>query len=454
MTARLSVIKKRLLIFDKKTILLAVLFSSFCYLVSADEGLVQTAPNVEDIKKSLTLLLGIIAIPVIIGGFFVARSIYRNTIGKKFQTTLLEDFKKVAEGYEKAGKYVSAAVIYEKRLKDIKKAVVLYEKGGDLRKAAELYSILGMSEKTKEMHIKDGNIDAAAQVLLSDGKFEEAAKMYAKAGKKIDAAIALEKAGHMLAASKAYREAGEYRKAAELLEGEGMTKEAVEMFGVSLRDKEMNAENVQDFYTYALKLEKINDKKKAVEVYKAIDAFNPTYIDVRERLHALTVSPERERDLEGKVTLRGFMKNGRIEPKLCLKLWLQILKVLQDEYKKGRKYGLITPENILFDSNNNVSFLKGKPTSAYISPEQSRGASADLGSDIYSLGVVLYEMLTGGIDGLGSQSVAEIDPEIPSWLDDLVIKCIKKVKEDRYQSIDEIFTDIKVLSKSKKEQTE
>lgn len=442
--------EKGFLIFDKKTIIFAMLFFSFCCLVFADEGLVQTAPNVEDIKKSLALLLGIIAIPVIIIGFFIARSIYRNTIGKKFQTTLLEDFKKAAEGYEKAGKHVSAAVIYEKRLKDMRKAAVLYEKGGDLRKAAEIYEILGMNEKTKEMHIKDGNIDAAAQVLLRDGEFEEAAKMYAKAGKKIDAAVALEKAGRMLAAAKTYREAGEYRKAAELLEGEGMTKEAVEMFAVSLRDKEINEDTLQDFYSYALKLEKILDKKKAVEVYKAIDAFNPTYIDVRERLHALTVSPQHEKDLAGKVTLRGFMKNGRIEPKLCLKLWLQILKGLQDEYKKGRKYGLITPENILFDSNNNVSFLKGNPTSVYTAPEQSKGISADLSSDIYSLGIILYEMLTGGIEGLGSQSVAEIDPEIPSWLDDLVIKCIKKVKNDRYQSIEEIFKDIKILSKNKK----
>jgi hypothetical protein len=49
---------------------------------------------------------------------------------------------------------------------------------------------------------------------------------------------------------------------------------------------------------------------------------------------------------------------------------------------------------------------------------------------------------------LGSAGVTAIVENVPEWLDEIVIKCLKKVREDRYQSIQEIFTDLRKLSKS------
>ena len=93
----------------------------------------------------------LILIPVLVVLFFVIRFIYRHTIGKKLKTTVIEDYQKEAEVFEKAGSYVSAAGIYEKKLRDYHKAALLYEKGKDYTQVAVLYDVLGMSRETKEM---------------------------------------------------------------------------------------------------------------------------------------------------------------------------------------------------------------------------------------------------------------------------------------------------------------
>lgn len=408
----------------------------------------------EQLKTAVSTLFLYLLIPAAIALFFIIRFVYKNTIGEMTKTTLLEDYKKEAEGFEKSGKYVSAANIYESKLKDPKKASELYEKGGDYRKAAGLYDFLGESSKAKEMYEKDGNIENSAQVSMREGDYEDAAKLYDKAGKKLDAALLMERAGRRLAAVRAYREAGDYRNAARLLEDEGMTKEAAEMFGLSLSDKQPDNSNIEDFYAYAFKLEKAGLTEKAIEAYREIDKADPAYKDVRERLHSLRPSPNEEEegeDLEGKTTIRSLIRSGSMDPKNSLKLWLHVLKSLQEAYKAGRPYGFLSPDNIAVDSQNKIAFLSRTPSSAYVSPEKTRGLEPDVRADVYSMGVILYEMLTGGLEGLGSTRVADLVPDLPEWLDEMVIRCTRKVREDRYQSIDEIFADIKALSKGKKD---
>jgi len=117
----------------------------------AGEPGMNIPPSGGDAKTGLMWLFFIVAAPVIILIFFLLRFIYKGTVGKKMQTTLLEDYKKEAEEYEKKGKLVSAADVYENRLKDPKKAAALYEKGGAHRSAALLYESLGMPQKAKEM---------------------------------------------------------------------------------------------------------------------------------------------------------------------------------------------------------------------------------------------------------------------------------------------------------------
>jgi tetratricopeptide (TPR) repeat protein len=418
----------------------------FLLSVSGAAAPVIPSPDVQA-RTGLFYLLLIVLIPVLIALFFLVRFVYRNTIGERMKTTIIEDYRKEAGGYERKGKFVSAAAIYEDKLKEHKKAAALYEKGGDYRRAALLYESLGLSQKAREMYEKQGDAEGAAGVSIQEGEYEEAAKIYNKAGQKLDAAIVLERAGRRMAAVKAYREAGEYRRASVLLEQEGMMKEAAEMFGLSLRGKKIDSTNVTDFYAYAFKLEKAGDAVKAVEALQQIDSAYPTYKDVRERLHRLSAGPaDKEEVPEGSTTLRSFIRSGRMEPKYSLKLWVQILKKLQDVYKSGRMPGFISPDNIAIDSRNNISFLSGPVSSAYISPEVSKDLQPDARADIYALGVILYEMLTGDLDGIGTTRVIDVVEDVPDWLDEIVIRCIRKVREDRYQSAEEIFADLRKLS--------
>ncbi len=404
----------------------------------------------EKATKGLYAILIIIIIPLLIALFFLVRFLYRHTVAKKLKTTVMEDYRKEADDYEKAGKFVSAANIYDSKLKEYRRAAALYEKGGDYKQAAMLYDHLGMTDKAKEMYQKAGDLEDAAEVAMLDGDFDEAADLYDRAGKKKDVAKVMQQAGKTIYAVKAYREAGEYKKAALLLQEEGMLREAADMFQIYLYEKRPEGSTIGDFYTYALLLEKTGQVEKACGVFGEIEKVNPAFRDVKDRLASLVQFQEEEAP-EGKVALRSFIRGGKLEPRYGLKLWAQILRSLQRDYKTGWSFGLLSPDNIVIDARNNISFLKRSQSSSYASPESLKGEGPDERADIYSAGVILYEMLTGNLEGLGSVRIMDVVEDVPEWLDEIAIRCLKKVKEDRYQSIQDIFADLRTLSKRKKD---
>jgi tetratricopeptide (TPR) repeat protein len=96
-------------------------------------------------------------------------------------------------------------------------------------------------------------------------------------------------------------------------------------------------------------------------------------------------------------------------------------------------------------------------TPAYISPEQAKGEEVDKRSDIYSLGIILFEMLAGKrpfdadtLDDFVDMHIhkkpplpSDIRPQIPPFLDDIVLRCLKKDKNKRYQNVEELLEDLK-----------
>lgn len=174
------------------------------------------------------------------------------------------------------------------------------------------------------------------------------------------------------------------------------------------------------------------------------------------------------------ITLKEFIEQqGVLKWKDALHFVTQILRALQHAHDKGIVHRDIKPQNIMLFTDGTIkvmdfgiarfSRIDGKTMSDktigsvhYISPEQARGDITDERSDIYSVGAMLYEMLTGHkpYDGENPVAIAlkhmqenlvmprEIMPSIPEALEEIVIHAMEKEPTARYQSAADMIRDI------------
>lgn len=153
---------------------------------------------------------------------------------------------------------------------------------------------------------------------------------------------------------------------------------------------------------------------------------------------------------------------GRPTLTVALKYFMQLLSALSTAHDSGIVHGNIKPENVVLDAAGNAMLSDfgmanvveregantahvyvGVGTVAYMSPEQFQNPnSATVRSDIYSLGIMLYEMLTGKVPGRRSPMPSSFYPDIPRSLDDIFDKMSVDDPEDRYASVDEILQDL------------
>ena len=177
------------------------------------------------------------------------------------------------------------------------------------------------------------------------------------------------------------------------------------------------------------------------------------------------------------ITLKEFMRSQKALPfSIACKVTMQILSALQHAHERGIIHRDIKPQNIMLLSDGTIKVMdfgiariskfetvtmtdKAIGTVYYISPEQARGEKTDQRSDIYSTGVMLYEMLTGELafDGDTPVSVAlkqiqsaatkprEINENIPVGLEQIVLKAMMKNPEKRYQSASEFVNDLRLI---------
>ncbi len=186
-------------------------------------------------------------------------------------------------------------------------------------------------------------------------------------------------------------------------------------------------------------------------------------------------------------TLRQSMKRGGLSSGDALDITVQIAGALAVAHRAGIIHRDIKPENIMLRTDGYVKVLDfglaklteqsdrapeaglaDKPdissglvmgTVKYMSPEQARGLRVDPRSDIFSLGVVLYEMLAGRtpFEGETSQeliaAILKKEPppltSVPDEMERLVNKALSKKKEERYQTIQELLVDLKSLKQDK-----
>ena len=192
------------------------------------------------------------------------------------------------------------------------------------------------------------------------------------------------------------------------------------------------------------------------------------------------------------VTLRQQLRRGRLTVAEILNIAIQIATGLAAAHEAGIIHRDVKPENVML--RNRDGFVKlldfglakltevsttttdtEAPTRAlvntdagtvmgtvtYMSPEQARGKTCDERTDIWSLGVMLYEMTTGVVPFAGETSadviaaivktdpppVTALAPDVPTKLDEIIAKAIEKDRDERYQTIKDLLVDLRRVKK-------
>ncbi len=182
-------------------------------------------------------------------------------------------------------------------------------------------------------------------------------------------------------------------------------------------------------------------------------------------------------ELVGGITLKEYIKKkGCISPQETVDISIQIASALSHAHNHHIIHRDIKPQNILIsedgmikvtdfgiakaaNSNTVTSTATAIGSVHYISPEQAKGRFCDEKSDIYSLGITMYEMVTGKVpfDHENGVTIAlmhlqndivppsEIKEGIPDSLEKIILKCVMKKPEERYQTAEELIEDLKLV---------
>ena len=180
------------------------------------------------------------------------------------------------------------------------------------------------------------------------------------------------------------------------------------------------------------------------------------------------------------ITLKEYIeKCGNIDWNEALFFIIQILRVLQHAHDKGIVHRDVKPQNIMLLENGTIKVTdfgiarfshsetrtvteKAIGSVHYISPEQAKGELTDEKADIYSVGIVLYEMLTGKLPFDGDSAVAValmqvndeatlprmINSDIPMGFEQITMKAMQKVPRERYQTAAEMLLDLEELKRN------
>jgi serine/threonine-protein kinase len=94
---------------------------------------------------------------------------------------------------------------------------------------------------------------------------------------------------------------------------------------------------------------------------------------------------------------------------------------------------------------NNIRIQPAAPAEPYASPEVLAGLPPDRQADIYSMGVILFELLTGDAGQLGRKQAGELAADVPPWLDELVERCTEKNLTKRFRTAEEVSAALLAL---------
>ncbi len=180
--------------------------------------------------------------------------------------------------------------------------------------------------------------------------------------------------------------------------------------------------------------------------------------------------------VEGK-TLRKEIEDGRLKIEDCIRYGLQIAEALNAAHRRGILHRDVKPENVMITADGRVKVmdfgLARRPggtrvtregavlgTAAYMSPEQARGETVDARTDLWSFGVLLYELSTGKLPFASEYDQAviygilhetpkpprELNADLPEPLERIIRRCMEKSPAGRYQTMEECLSDLRAIA--------